>query len=157
MALLVVMSDWSATESTLAVVDGLDVSLYPLLRTPLLTANFAQMTMPGDITFDSGTSYFGANLTAFVNNGSIAASRLEDMATRIVAGWYFLHQDESSYPKPNFNAFNPVDPATNEHVDVQDDHDTIVREIGAASTVLLKNVNGSLPLQKPRSIVLIGV
>ncbi len=33
----------------------------------------------------------------------------------------------------------------------------IVREIGAASTVLLKNVNGSLPLQKPRSIVLIGV
>ena len=44
------------------------------------------MTMPGDITFDSGNSYFGGNLTAFVNNGSIAEARLDDMATRIVAG-----------------------------------------------------------------------
>lgn len=34
---------------------------------------------------------------------------------------------------------------------------SIVREIGGASTILLKNVNGSLPLKKPRSIVLIGV
>ena len=31
-----------------------------------------------------------------------------------------------------------------------------MREIGAASTVLLKNVNGTLPLNKPRSIVLVG-
>ena len=33
----------------------------------------------------------------------------------------------------------------------------IVREIGAASTVLLKNVNDTLPLKKPRRIVLIGI
>ena len=112
--------------------------------------------MPGDITFDSGTSYFGGNLTAYVQNGSIPESRLDDMATRIVGGWYFLHQDDSSYPTVNFNAFNPVDPATNERVDVQDDHYKVVREIGAASTVLLKNVNGTLPLNKPRSLVLIG-
>lgn len=45
-----------------------------------------QMTMPGDITFSSGTSWFGGNLTAFVNNGSIPESRLDDMATRIIAG-----------------------------------------------------------------------
>lgn len=44
--------------------------------------------MPGDITFDSGNSWFGGNLTQFVNNGSIAESRLDDMATRIVAGVY---------------------------------------------------------------------
>lgn len=32
----------------------------------------------------------------------------------------------------------------------------LVREMGAASTVLLKNVNGSLPLEKPITISLIG-
>lgn len=79
------------------------------------------MSMPGDITFNSGTSYWGANLTAFVNNGSIAEARLDDMATRIAAAWYYLHQDQD-YPAVNFNAFKRLDPATNEGVDVQDDH-----------------------------------
>jgi hypothetical protein len=40
--------------------------------------------MPGDITFDSNTSYFGANLTAYVMNGTISLSRVDDMATRQV-------------------------------------------------------------------------
>ena len=56
----------------------------------------------------------------------------------------------------NFNAFEPNDPATNEHVDVQDDHYQLVREIGAAGTVLLKNVAGALPLTQPGSIAIIG-
>ena len=56
----------------------------------------------------------------------------------------------------SFNAFFPNDPATNEHVDVQDDHFKVVREIGAASTVLLKNVDGALPLSKPKSVAIIG-
>lgn len=128
--------------------------------------------MPGDITFDSGTSYFGANLTAFVENGTIPASRLDDMgklghfsprnsyelrpATRILASWYYLHQDATSYPTTNFDAFNPDKESTNERIDVQDDHYTVVRQIGAASIVLLKNVNGALPLKKPRSLVMIG-
>ena len=42
----------------------------------------------------------------------------------------------------NSNSVEPNDPATNAHVDVQDDHFQVVREIGAASTVLLKNVAG---------------
>ncbi|KAG6862792.1 hypothetical protein C0991_010162 [Blastosporella zonata] len=112
--------------------------------------------MPGDVTFDSGTTYFGDNITAYVNNGTIQESRVDDMATRILAGWYFLGQDNSSYPTVNFDAFRPDNETTNQRVDVQDDHYKIVREIGAASTVLLKNVNGALPLDKPRSIVLIG-
>ena len=61
------------------------------------------------------------------------------------------------YPPPvNFNAFDINDPATNAHVDVQADHFKVVREIGAAGTVLLKNVDGALPLSKPKSIALIG-
>ncbi|TDL14863.1 glycoside hydrolase family 3 protein [Rickenella mellea] len=133
-----VMSDWSATHSTLSVMDGLD------------------MTMPGDIFFGSGTSYFGQTLVDYVRNGSIPESRVDDMATRILAGWYLLKQDNGSYPAVNFNAFMPVDPATNDRVDVQDDHYKIVRKMGAASTVLLKNKNNALPLNKPRSILLAG-
>ncbi|KIK00093.1 glycoside hydrolase family 3 protein [Laccaria amethystina LaAM-08-1] len=134
-----IMSDWAATHSTISVMTGLD------------------MTMPGDITFDSGTSYFGQNLTAYIQNGTIPESRLDDMVTRILAAWYFLHQDAPSYPPTNFNAFLPDDEPTNEHIDVQDDHHWLGRELGAASTVLLKNVGGALPLgKKDRSIVLVG-
>ncbi|KAI0034487.1 beta-glucosidase [Vararia minispora EC-137] len=131
-----VMSDWSATHSTQSAVTGLD------------------MTMPGDISFGSGTSYFGANLTAAVADGIIPEERVTDMAERILAAWYLLGQDKN-YPAPNFNAFNPLDDATNKHIDVQDDHYKVVREIGDASIVLLKN-NGALPLNKPRSLAIIG-
>ncbi|KAH9028191.1 beta-glucosidase [Lactarius pseudohatsudake] len=133
-----VMSDWGATHSTISAITGLD------------------MTMPGDITLNSGTSYFGANLTAYVQNGTIPEARVDDMAIRILAGWYLLGQDSPSYPHTNFNAFHPLDQATNEHIDVQDDHDKVVREIDTASVVLLKNVGGALPLKKPRTLVLIG-
>ncbi|KAF9451014.1 glycoside hydrolase family 3 protein [Macrolepiota fuliginosa MF-IS2] len=133
-----IMSDWGATESTMGAATGLD------------------MTMPGDITFSSGTSYFGGNLTAYVLNGTIPEARVNDMATRILAGWYLLRQDSSSFPTTNFDAFNPDDDSVNERIDVQADHDQIVRQIGAASIVLLKNERNALPLKKPRSLVLIG-
>ncbi|CAL1705089.1 unnamed protein product [Somion occarium] len=132
-----VMSDWSAQHTTESAMTGLD------------------MTMPGDITFDSGTSYFGQNLTDYVRNGTIPESRVDDMATRILAAWYFLGQDKN-YPKVSFNAFDAIDEVTNDHVDVQEDHFKVVRQIGAASSVLLKNTKRALPLQKPKSVVLIG-
>jgi beta-glucosidase-like glycosyl hydrolase len=133
-----VMSDRTAQHSTISAMAGLD------------------MSMPGDISFGSNTSYFGANLTAYVQNKTIPEARLDDMVTRILASWYLLGQDSSNYPKTNFNAFFPLDEATNEHIDVQDDHGELVREIDTSSIVLLKNVNGALPLKKPRRIVLIG-
>ncbi|THH28092.1 hypothetical protein EUX98_g6098 [Antrodiella citrinella] len=131
-----VMSDWSAQHTTESAMTGLD------------------MTMPGDITFNSGTSYFGQNLTDYVLNGTIPQSRIDDMATRVLAGWYLLGQD-TNYPAVSLNAFQSLDPA-NLHVDVQEDHFTVVREIGAASAVLLKNTNNALPLQKPKSVILVG-
>ncbi|KAG9008319.1 hypothetical protein FRB90_009001 [Tulasnella sp. 427] len=132
-----VMSDWSATHSTNSANQGLD------------------MTMPGDVFFGSKTSYFGSSLVAAVNSGTINSTRVDDMAQRIVAAWIYTGQNHH-FPPVNFNAFDNNDPATNEHVDVQDDHYKLVREIGAASIVLLKNVNHTLPLKKPRSIALIG-
>jgi beta-glucosidase len=99
-----VMSDWTATHSgVLAANSGLD------------------MDMPGDVTFGSLTSFFGQNLTQGVNNGSIPAGRLDDMAQRIIASWFLLRQDQD-YPAVNFDAFRRTAPENNSHVDVRDDH-----------------------------------
>lgn len=59
----------------------------------------------------------------------------------------------------SFNAFNNLD-GNNTHLDVQDDHFTVVREIGAAGAVLLKNERNALPLKlgkgSIKSIAVIG-
>lgn len=87
-----VVSDWGAQHSGVA------------------SANAGlSMTMPGQVDCCDKSftgSFWGGNLTMAVNNGSVAASRLEDMATRVLAGWYLLGQDKPSYPKPNFDAFD---------------------------------------------------
>lgn len=134
-----VMSDWGAHHSTVAsAIHGLD------------------MSMPGDGSMGDGWSYWGANLTLSVNNGSVSEERLDDMATRVAAAWYFIHQDEG-FPETNFNSFDPLDEVNNKHVDVQGDHAELVRKIDAASTVLLKNKNGVLPLNKPKRLGIIGL
>ena len=63
---------------------------------------------------------------------------------------------DNNFPATNFDAWN-INAAVNTHVDVQADHGSLIRTIGAASTVLLKNVNGALPLNKPESIGIIGM
>ncbi|SJL05953.1 related to Probable beta-glucosidase L [Armillaria ostoyae] len=131
-----VMSDWQATHSTGSINQGLD------------------MTMPGDTFFGSGVSYFGPALISAVNQGTVPEARIDDMATRILAAWYLLGQD-SGYPNVNFNAWNN-NAAGNSHVDVQSDHKNVIRAIGQASTVLLKNSQGALPLSTPRTLAVIG-
>ncbi|SHO79579.1 Uncharacterized protein MSYG_3929 [Malassezia sympodialis ATCC 42132] len=134
------VSDWGAQHSGVAsALAGLD------------------MTMPGGTSCCdlNTTSFWGQNLTQAVTNGSVPLSRVQDMATRVLAGYYFVRQDEG-YPKPNFNFLDITDPATNEHVDVMADHDVVSREISTAAIALLKNTNETLPLSKPKKIALIG-
>ncbi|PRP87808.1 glycoside hydrolase family 3 protein [Planoprotostelium fungivorum] len=119
-----VMSDWAATMSTLSVNAGLD------------------MTMPGDVTMGSGNSYFGKNLSEAIDAGKVEKSRLDDMAVRILTPWYLLGQDKN-FPETNLNSFNR---SLSKHVNVAGDHHKIIRQIGAASNVLLKNKNNALPL-----------
>lgn len=66
-----VQSDWLAQRSGVAsALAGLD------------------MTMPGDGRFwMSGKSFFGEYLTLSVLNGSVPMTRINDMATRVVAAW----------------------------------------------------------------------
>ncbi|KAI0944283.1 hypothetical protein AcW1_002032 [Taiwanofungus camphoratus] len=130
-----VMSDWFAQRSPLSAAAGLD------------------MTMPGPLIPGLGWGW-GANLTALVLDGILPESRVDDMATRVLAGYYFLGQ-ENNYPNVSFNANDPTSPA-NLDVDVEDDHYRLVREIGAQGAVLLKNTDGALPLNAPRSLVLVG-
>jgi beta-glucosidase-like glycosyl hydrolase len=114
------------------------------------------MDMPGDVTFGANGSYFGANLTQAVNNGSVPLERLDDMATRILGGYFLLGQDSPSFPNVTFDAFDRNDDRLNDYLDVRGDHGHLIREIGAASTVLLKNVNGTLPLYKPKTLAVFG-
>ena len=135
-----VMSDWQAQHSGVgSALAGLD------------------MTMPGDVLFDSGTSYWGTNLTVAVLNGTVPEWRLNDMAIRIIAAWYYVGRDNTSIPI-NFDSWtldtfgyqhffvNEGYGLINEHVDVRAEHGNLIRQIGSASTVLLKNANNALPL-----------
>ncbi|KAJ7159012.1 glycoside hydrolase family 3 protein [Mycena crocata] len=131
-----VMSDWWATHSTLSINAGLD------------------MSMPGDISASSGTSWFGTNLVNAVNSGSVPQTRINDMATRILAAWYLVGQD-SGYPAVNFDAWNN-NAAGSQHINVQSNHGTLIRQIDAASMVLLKNTGGVLPLKAPKTIAVVG-
>ena len=135
-----VMSDWTGTYSGVSsILAGLD------------------QTMPGDILFDDGLSFFGANLTIAVLNGTVPQWRLDDAATRILAAWYYVGRDNNTVDI-NFDSWtldtygyehyfsNRSYGVINEHVDVRNEHGLLIRQLGAASTVLLKNTNNALPL-----------
>ena len=100
----------------------------------------------------SNDSYFGKNLTDAVHAKKVSESRVTDMATRIVAAWYKLGQDKN-FPKTTLDSFH-LDKAP--YVNVQSDHYKLVRTMGAASTVLLKN-SGILPLNKSiKNVAFVG-
>lgn len=145
-----VMSDWGAHHS------GVGDSLAGL-----------DMSMPGDVSFGSKYSYWGANLTVAVLNGTIPEWRVDDMAVRIMAAFFKVGRDRFRTP-PNFSSWT-LDTfgfehfivsenfiKLNDHVNVQGNHSKIIRTIGHDSTVLLKN-KGALPLtgQEP-SIAILG-
>ncbi|KAF2455846.1 beta-glucosidase 1 [Lineolata rhizophorae] len=134
-----VMSDWQAQHSGVgSALAGLD------------------MSMPGDTLFNTGNTFWGTNLTLSVLNGTVPEWRLDDMATRIMAAYYFVGRDRTSIPA-NFNAWtldtmgfeHPAAEAdyglVNQHVDVRANHARTIREHAARSTVLMKN-SGVLPL-----------
>ncbi|MAD83850.1 MAG: hypothetical protein CL912_12885 [Deltaproteobacteria bacterium] len=95
-----VMSDWGATHSGVPSIEaGLD------------------MNMPGGLglyglTFGEASD-FGGNVTLAVNNGTLDASRVDDMVIRIMTPYFFLGQDKD-YPtvdpsSADLNTFSPKD------------------------------------------------
>ena len=68
-----------------------------------------------------------------------------------MSAYYKMGQDASDYPAVNFDQLTEDTylngTLVNEHIDVQGNHRELIRTIGAASTVLLKNDgNSTLPL-----------
>lgn len=54
--------------------------------------------MPGGIAFLAPSpSYFGGNVSAAVNNGSLSEDRVDDMCRRILTPFFYLGQ--TSYPE----------------------------------------------------------
>ena len=151
-----VQSDWLAQRSGVAsALAGLD------------------MSMPGDgPSWADGNSFWGPNMTEAALNGSLPMERVNDMATRVVAAWYQLGQDDKAvWPepppgedaRPNFSSFTDKKEGrlhpdsdddslvtVNKFVDVQgtgqDSHAILAQEVAAEGTVLVKNAGNILPL-----------
>lgn len=131
--------------------------------------------MPGDgLRWSNGKSLWGPQLTKAVLNTSLPISRLDDMATRVVAAWYQLGQDNTTkWPSPppegdggpNFSSWThdkigrlhpgSDDNSTgvvNKHINVQGEgeeaHGLLVRTIAAEGMVLVKNDDDVLPLSR---------
>jgi beta-glucosidase len=95
--------------------------------------------------------FWGGNLTTAVRNGSVSETRLNDMVARQLAAFYLLGQDRT-YPPPSIYS------STQKHlaVNVQGNHKSLIAEIGAAGTVLVKNINNALPLRNPEFLNIYG-
>ena len=160
-----VMSDWWATHSGVA------------------TANAGtDMTMPGDSGWGTwGESYWGSNLVTAAINGSVADWRLNDMAVRIMAAYYFVGLDKNTVGGPNFSSWtkntngllhpmagdsSPTG-VVNHHINVMDNPISKIASLQTAreAIVLLKNTNHTLPFHtqankassRPRKINLFGL
>ncbi|KAL0950462.1 hypothetical protein HGRIS_010410 [Hohenbuehelia grisea] len=121
-----VVSDWGATHDTAA--ENANAGL--------------EMEQPGDFIVIGGGVYNNliSGLKPAAKSGKISSARLDEMVSRVLAGWYRLGQD-TGYPSPNFDAqHSDGSGSLNENVSVRSSaHTALAREIVSASTVLLKN------------------
>jgi beta-glucosidase len=151
-----VQSDWLAQRSGVqSALSGLD------------------MSMPGDgLRWADGDPLWGPHLTRAALNTSVPMNRLNDMVTRIVAAWYHFRQDRwhrpppesdggpnfSSWTKERIGGLHPGSPddltkeVVNHYVDAQGSgaraHSIVARKVAAEGTVLLKNVDDTLPFSR---------
>lgn len=154
-----VVSDWFATHSAgKAATAGLDLE------------------MPGvGVVYDGASNWFGPFLQKDHENGSFALERLDDMVKRIMTAYYLIGQDSSDFPtldasmpivlgittfglagaKELFRSsgMNWTEPTPR---DARKDHAAVIRQMGSAGTVLLKNMDKTLPLQAPSNIGVFG-
>ena len=100
--------------------------------------------------------YWRGTLAQAVKNGSLPQSRLDDMATRIMAAWYKLKMDSPNYPATGIGMPQSMltphsqvegrDPASKQ----------VLFQSAVEGHVLVKNVNNALPLKAPKILSLFG-
>ncbi|OAA35972.1 glycoside hydrolase family 3 protein [Cordyceps fumosorosea ARSEF 2679] len=100
-----------------------------------------------DMGMPDTEGFWGKLLVQAVNNGSVPEDRVTDMATRIIAAWYQVHQDKD-FPTPGIGM--PVDVLQNHTaVDARDPAATAVLLQGAVEGhVLVKNDKQTLPFNQ---------
>ncbi|KAJ7336795.1 glycoside hydrolase superfamily [Mycena albidolilacea] len=145
-----IISDWAA------MIDGVQ----PVLAGP-------DMNMPGFFAYGRGpqtegnpdtatNGWWSARLIEMVKNGSVPEARVDDMVVRTFAAHYKLGQDRG-YPEISLEGTVKcvcarISPYIKSSLtfgifsSVQADHYKLIRQIGAASTIILKNTNKVLPL-----------
>lgn len=80
---------------------------------------------------------------------------LHRLAVRILAAWYLLGQNDTSFPSPGVGIQNLSLP--HELIDARSpDANPTLLEGAAAGHVLVKNVNNALPLQNPKMLSIFG-
>lgn len=128
-----VVSDWVAQHTGIASAEaGLD------------------MAMPN-------SPYWAGNLSVAVKNGSLSQTRLDDMATRILASWYRLEEmGNDAFSNPGlglpFDHSKPHQP-----VNARDPASKGTIFQGAVEGhVLVKNERNTLPLRSPKFLSLFG-
>ncbi|KZT61640.1 glycoside hydrolase family 3 protein [Calocera cornea HHB12733] len=105
-------------------------------------------SLPNEGNPDNTTySWWGSNLITAVMNGSVPEARVDDMVTRAFAALFFTGQDLTRVPNFNYQTEDTYlnGMLVNQHVNVMGNHGQLIREIGAASIVMLKNT-GVLPV-----------
>ncbi|KAI3326150.1 glycoside hydrolase family 3 protein [Xylariaceae sp. AK1471] len=98
---------------------------------------------------------WGDELVKAVQNNSIPEARLNDMATRVIASWYQMKQD-LDFPEPGVGIAPDL---TKPHriVDARNiSSQKILLDGAIEGHVLLKNINNSLPLKKPKMLSIFG-
>lgn len=103
------------------------------------------MAMPSSRFWQKG------NLTLMVTNGSLAQSRLDDMAMRILTPYFrFAHFEPGTGMPASLLA-------PHELVDARDpESDKVILQAAVEGHVLVKNTNNALPLQKPKIMSVFG-
>jgi beta-glucosidase len=89
-------------------------------------------------------------------------SRIDDIATRVLAAWYKLGQD-TNYPPVQFDSFHSKrikasSTLNNKPIssNIRGDHHKHIRAVGSASSVLLKNTANVLPLKNNIRVAILG-
>ncbi|KAL4861909.1 glycosyl hydrolase family 3 N terminal domain-containing protein, partial [Aspergillus spectabilis] len=105
-----------------------------------------------DMVMPSSDYWLNSAMVSAVRNGSLSDTRLDGMATRIIAAWY----KHAELKQPGHDIPTRLD-SPHELIDARDSKskDTIFQ--GAVEGhVLVKNINNALPLKKPKLLSLFG-